>query len=190
MDKLQVINHALMKCGLPLAAVLGDCDWNALTAFQTVEEKLLRGFSWNFAQRLCQLEEVEERVVGYRHVYRLPGDYVRRVDCRTSWDIRAPVLQGKVMGRFFFCQGSPCVMRYVAKVPVEQWPADFGLAMASGIACEIASLSAEKAQLVATLMQWHMAELASAQANDASENSERIPLDHTYLNVREQAARE
>ena len=41
-DKLEVINNALMKIGLPLAASLEDCDWNAATVYDLVVEQILR----------------------------------------------------------------------------------------------------------------------------------------------------
>ncbi len=48
-NKLEVINNALMKIGLPLAASLEDCDWNAATVYDLVVEQILRSFNWGFA---------------------------------------------------------------------------------------------------------------------------------------------
>ena len=49
MTKLEIVNNALMKCGLPLAASLDDCDWNVQAIFEGVAGEVLRCHPWNFA---------------------------------------------------------------------------------------------------------------------------------------------
>lgn len=190
MDKLAIINHALMACGLPLSASLADCDWNASIAYPLIHGKMMTGYNWNFATRLKQLEEVENEVsFGYTHCYRLPRDFMRLIDCRRVFDLRAPAVQGRVMQRFYCSNSRPCNMRYIARVPEELWPDDFCLALSSGIAAHIAGLSAEKLGLVPTLTQLYQKNLLEAQAADASQCTERMPMDMTLWNVRQQAGR-
>lgn len=190
MDKLSIINHALMTCGLPLSATLADCDWNATLAYPLIYGKMMTGYNWNFATRLKQLKEADNEInFGYTHVYQLPDDFLRLIDCRRVFDLRAPALQGRLMQGFYCCNARPCNMRYIANVPESLWPDDFCLALASGIAAHIAGLSAEKLSLVPTLLQLYQKNLAEAQAADASQSTERMPMDMTLWNARQMAGR-
>lgn len=68
--RLEVINNALMKIGLPLAATLADCDWNASTVYDLVVEQCLRSFNWGFAGRFATLaENTQMPAHGYEHSY-------------------------------------------------------------------------------------------------------------------------
>lgn len=186
MDKLKVINMALMKTGLPLAASLSDCDWNASLIFDVTAEELLRGYAWNFATRLATLPEADEPPpFGFARAFILPDDCAAVIDVRSSHDLRAPRSRFTRNGSQLFTQEAPCNIRYVsASVPPEQWPPDFARACASRIAAEIASLSAEKASLAPQLIALHAKELADAQAADARESGERIPLDMSFMTAR------
>lgn len=186
MDALYLINKALLKVGLPLAATLDDCDWNARYVLENVAENQLRGFAWGFAQRFVMPERLElEPTFGFNYAYMQPDDCIRVIDCRASRDLRSPKSRFAIQGRKIFTQASPLYLRYVTKdVPIEDWPPDFADAAAARIAVEIAALSAEKSGLVQGLIQiWQLA-LTQAQLADARENMERVPMESSIFNAR------
>ena len=94
MDKLSVINAALMKCGLPLAASLQDADWGASSRFDSVTEQLLRAHAWNFATAYATPGQSGTPAHGYLYSYPVPADCVRVLDVRAAEDVRAPQAVG------------------------------------------------------------------------------------------------
>ncbi|MCM1237029.1 MAG: hypothetical protein NC489_43695 [Ruminococcus flavefaciens] len=187
MDKLGVINLALLKTALPLAAALGDCDWNAGYIFDHVAEQSLRAHAWGFAQKFVILEPASVKPAhGYAHAYVLPADCVKMIDVHCSSDLRSPDARFQAVGRSVYTHVDPCYARYVYReLNPENWPADFCDAVACQIAYEIAALSAEKAGMVPQLMQMWQLSLARAMANDAREETERVPLDESLYASRQ-----
>lgn len=180
MDRLLVINKALMKAGLPLAASLNDVDWNAQLVFESCVDEALRGFAWGFAQRFEVLGMSGAPAHGYRYGYGLPGDCLRVIDVHCMHDLRSPRARYVVSGRNLYCNVSPCNLRYVARnYEPEEWPVDFADAVACRIAMEIASLSTQTMKLLPSMMQLYQAALAQAQATDGRETQERVPLDES-----------
>lgn len=179
MEKLDVINRALMKCGLPLAASLNDCDWNASVSFDDCSREVLRSYCWGFAQRFVALAPTGKPVHGFEHSYKMPDDCLRIVDARGCFDLRSPrVRHVRVVGREIYTQMSPCYLRYICdSVAPEEWPPDFADAVACRVACETAPLSTQTMALTPQLMQLYQVSLATAQATDARENAERVPRD-------------
>ena len=90
MDRLSVINAALMKCGLPLAAALNDTDWGAAERFDAATEQLLRAHAWNFATRYATLSKQGTPEHGYTQAYQVPADCLRVLDVRPGEDARSP----------------------------------------------------------------------------------------------------
>ena len=185
MDKLSVINAALMKCGLPLAASLQDADWGASERFEDVVEQLLRAHAWNFATRYATLAKQGLPEHGYTNAYELPSDCLRVLDVRPGQDLRSPQARFSVVGERLYSHASPCNARYVARVsdPAD-WPADFGDAVATRLAAEIAPLSAQSFGLGASLLQLAQLAFQQAQATDAAEQRERLPMDSPYVTAR------
>lgn len=179
MDKLSIINMALMKCALPLAANLDDCDYNASLIYDNVAEQNLRLHPWGFAQKFARLEpSVSAPVFGYKKSYLKPADCVRLIDVRQDDDLRAPKARFSSQGALVYTNASPCYARYVwLMLDPQYWMPDFADAVACQIACEIAGLSAEKLALVPQLYQLHAASISRAMTNDAREETERVPLD-------------
>jgi len=181
-DKLAVINAALMKVGLPLAASLNDCDWNASTIFDAVAEQALRSFPWGFATRFAALAPAREPSFGFRYAYTMPDDCLRVIDVRCADDLRAPKARFVISARQVYANVSPCNCRYVTRdLDPANWPTDFADAVASRVAAEIASLSAQTMSMTPNLIQLYQLALAQAQAIDATETTERVPLDESIL---------
>lgn len=185
MDKLSVINAALMKCGLPLAAALNDADWGAAERFDNVAEQVLRSHNWNFATRHATLIRQGTPEHGYTQAYQLPAECLRVLDVRPAEDMRGPQARFSVVGERLYCNISPCNARYVARVldPAD-WPADVADAVATRLAAEIAPLSAQSFGLGASLLQLAQLAFQQAQANDAAEQRERLPAGSPYAAVR------
>ncbi len=190
MDKLGVINAALMKVGLPLAASVEDADFNAATVYSTVVKQALRSFPWAFATKYAVLAVNSQKTPahGFTYAYTLPADCLRVVDVRASSELRAP------KGRFVHTDGvvyaniSPCNARYVSDATVDTpgaWPDDFADAVACRIAAEIANLSAQTASMTPGLLQFAQLSLAQAQAVDSTETTERVPMDESIIAARE-----
>lgn len=179
MDKLQIINRALWKCGLPPAAALNDGDWEAGVDFDAAAAEVLRSHAWGFAQNIVALNQAATPGVGFDHAYILPSDCARVIDCRVCADWRSPRAQDvRVIGNKIHCKISPCYLRYVTNsVPPENWPADFCDAVASRIAANIAPLHTQTAGRWPALEQAYLRAFSTARANDAAENNERVPLD-------------
>lgn len=178
MDKLTIINKALLKTGLPLAAALNDCDWNAAMIFDSATHECLRSYPWGFAQEFAALGKGDAPAHGFEYSYPLPADCVRVIDLHCQFDLRSPRARKTVVGRKIFANVSPCYLRYVSsRTPVSTWPADFCDAVACRIAMEIAPLSAQTVALTPQLAQLYQLALATAQASDARETTERVPLD-------------
>lgn len=186
-DKLSVINAALMKVGLPLAADLNDCDWNASVVFDAVAKQTLRSFPWGFATKFQVLAQgTPDPAFGFTHAYRMPTDCLRVVDVRCATDLRSPRARFVVSGRLVYANITPCNCRYVATdLDPANWPTDFADAVAARIAAEIANLSAQTMSMTPGLIQLYQLSLAQAQAIDATETTERVPLDESILRGRE-----
>ena len=185
MDKLSVINAALMKCGLPLAAALNDADWGASSRFDSVTEQLLRAHAWNFATRHATLTKQGTPEHGYTQSYQLPEDCLRVLDVRPGEDARSPQARFSVVGKKLYSHASPCNARYVARVlDPAVWPADFADAVATRLAAEIAPLSAQSFGLGASLLQLAQLAFQQAQASDAAEHRDLLPSGSPYIDVR------
>lgn len=187
MNKLDLINSALLKCGLPLAASLADCDWNAALVFEQSAETTLRTFGWGFAMKYASLAMDETPpAFGYQYSYALPSDCARIIDVHNCHDLRAPSCEFKPQAnRRIVTNANPCNIRYVWRdYDPEDWPPDFADAVAALIAAKIAGLSAQKMALVPQLMQLYNVALAMAQAADAKENMERMPREDFLQNAR------
>lgn len=185
--KLDVINAALMKVGLPLAADLNDCDWNASLIFDSVTEQALRSFAWGFASRYEVLKEAAQvPAFGFHRAYLMPADCLRVIDVRCGTDLRSPKARFSISGKLVYANVSPCNCRYVGReMNPANWPNDFADAVAARIAAEIANLSAQTMSMTPNLIQLHQLSLAQAQAADATETTERVPLDESILAARE-----
>lgn len=181
MDQLLIINKALMKVGLPLAAALNDCDWNAQTVYESAVEEVLRTHNWGFAQEFVILDSTLPPAHGYDRGYALPMDCVRVIDVHCAHDLRSPRARYRVCGtRRLYSNARPANIRYVArKLDPAEWPCDFGDAVACKIALEISTLSAQTMSLAPRLFEMYQAALATAQASDARENRDRVPLDES-----------
>ena len=177
-DRLSVINAALMKVGLPLAADVNDCDWNASTIYEAVAE---------FATRFAVLtRSAAEPAFGFRYAYAMPSGCLRVVDVRCGEDLRSPKARFVVSGKLVYANVSPCNARYVAReLDPADWPTDFADAVAARIAAEIANLSAQTMSMTPGLIQLYQLSLAQAQSIDATETTERVPLDESILRTRE-----
>lgn len=185
MDKLSVINAALMKCGLPLAASLQDVDWGAASRFEDVAEQLLRAHGWNFAMAHVTAGRVADPAHGYAYAYELPADCVRVLEVRPGEDVRSPQARFSVTGGRIYTNATPCNLRYVRRVlEPEAWPVDFADAVAARLAAEIAPLAAQSFGLGASLLQLAQLAFRQAQAADAAERRERLPLESSYIEVR------
>lgn len=184
--KLSVINAALMKVGLPLAADLNDCDWNASSIHDAVAEQALRSFPWGFATRFAVLaRSAQSPAFGFQHAYSLPVDCLRVVDVRCGEDLRSPRARFVISGRLVYANVTPCNCRYVARdLNPSNWPTDFADAVAARLAAEIANLSAQTMSMTPQLIQLYQLSLAQAQAIDATETTERVPLDESILAAR------
>lgn len=185
-NKLEVINNALMKIGLPLAASLDDCDWNASSVYDLVVEQVLRSFNWGFAGRFATLtQSAQAPAHGYKYSYAMPTDCLRVIDIHCGFELRAPKSPFVVSGRNILTNAQPCNARYVSMVnDPTQWPPDFTDAVSCRIAFEIASLSAQTMSMTAGLLQLYQLSLSTAQAADAAETNERVPLDESVLLAR------
>lgn len=186
MDKLTIINRALMRCGLKLAASLNDCDYNAHIIYEDVKRECLRSFAWGFAMRFSVFGRAEaDPAFGYSYAYRMPEDCCRVVDVRASQDIRAPRAEYTTAGKLVYTNASPCNARYVSfDIDPDDWPLDFASAVSSRIAWEIAALSAESMNLVAPLMQQFAAAMQLAQINDSREQTARASTSRFSVDVR------
>lgn len=108
MTLLDVINAALLKVGLPLAATLEDCDWNARFVFDNVVNRLLRGYAWGFAQKLAVLNPMpNDPCFAYKYRYQLPDDNLRVVDVHNCQNLRSPKATYMMEGKFLLTNVSP-----------------------------------------------------------------------------------
>lgn len=186
-DKLGVINLALLKTALPLATSLDECDWNASYIFDIMAEQVLRAHSWGFAQRFAQFARASTAPsFGYANSYVMPADCLKVLSVWAVSDVRAPKSEFRTSGRNVFTHAAPCNAAYVARdLEPENWPPDFTDAVATRIAMEIAGLSAEKMALVPQLMQLYQYSLAQAQASDSREERARVPYNDIFTGARE-----
>lgn len=181
MDQLTIINKALLKCGLPLAAAINDCDWNAALIFESASHEVFRNYAWNFATRYVTLGQQGAPAFGFEYNFQLPADCAKVIDVHCLHDLRSPQARYAVQGKKLLTNVCPCHLRYVSHdISVGDWPPDFADAVAWRIALEIAPLSAQTMAMTPQLMQGYNLALANAQAVDARECMERVPL---YWNI-------
>lgn len=69
MTKLDVINNALLKAGLPLAAIQGDEDWNALFVFDKVVGEIMRGYALGLCPKICRPECGRRRAGAWLQIF-------------------------------------------------------------------------------------------------------------------------
>lgn len=190
MTKLDVINNALLKAGLPLAAIQGDEDWNALFVFDKVVGEIMRGYAWGFAQKYVALNvDAAAPAHGFKYSYSLPDDCIRMIDVHCQTDLRSPKARYAVAGRKIFSNANPCYARYVSNDAAKEsainlWPMDFTDAVAFRIALEIIALSGENMAAVPQLTQQYQISLGTAQLNDARESMERVPMEGSIYAAR------
>lgn len=185
MDQLGIINKALLKCGLPMAAALNDCDWNAAFVFESASHECLRSFAWNFATDFQALKQQGQPSFGFTKAYALPEDCVRVIDVHCAHDLRSPKARYAIRGRSLYAQITPCYLRYITNsIPCEDWPPDFVDVVAARIATEIAPLSAQTMSMTPMLVNLYEVRMKEAQAVDAREGAERVPLDQNILLAR------
>lgn len=185
--KLEIINMALAKTGLPLAATLNDADWNASTFFKPVAQAAIRSFPWGFATQYQKLVATGSAPAhGFVYSYSMPTNCLRVLDVRAADDLRAPKARFAISGKLIYANVSPCHVRYIKDLSdsPEQWPEDFADAVACKLAAEIANLSAQTATMTPGLLQMYELSLAQAQAIDSTETNERVPLDESILATR------
>ena len=188
MNRLTIINRALMKAGLPLAASLSDCDWNANIIFEDVVDELLRGHPWGFAQ----VFEVFSQSAGvpphgFNYSYKMPDDFMRAVDVRAEHDLRSPKARFVMAGTVLYCNVNPANVRYVKRVwEPDLWTPDFANAVEARLAAEIVALSGESMGLVPQLTQLAQIALDQARLTDARETTERVGLPESIYNARKQ----
>lgn len=182
--KLEIINNALLKVGLPLAASLNDADWNATVVYETVAKQALRSFAWGFATTYAKLTASSTAPAhGFEYSYTMPSSCLRVLDVRADNDLRAPKARFSISGKLIYANVSPCHVRYIKDVsgsPAD-WPDDFSDAVSCKIAAEIANLSAQTVSMTPGLLQMYQLSLAQAQAIDSTETNERVPLDESIL---------
>lgn len=184
--RLEIINNALMKVGLPLAAAEREEDWNATVVFETIAKQALRSFPWSFATKFAVLtKNTNAPAHGFNFSYSLPTDCLRVVDVRQHNDLRAPKGRFVVSGKLLYANVDPCNIRYVmSELNPTNWPDDFCDAVSCKIAAEIANLSAQTATMTPGLLQMYQLSLAQAQSIDSTETNERVPLDESILMAR------
>lgn len=187
-SQLEVINMALLKVPLPIAASLNDANWNAVENFEQVTKEVLRSYPWGFATKFEVLRRSGTPPFGFTYAYDLPDDYVRVVDVRIVQDLRGPKARYVVSsdGRLF-TNANPCNCRYVytALDPEDDyWTPDFTEAVACLLAARIASLAAQDSSLYAKLIIFYNDALLRAQQADATETTERVPYDESILTAR------
>lgn len=191
MTKLDILNRAMLKCGLPLAASLDDSDYNAVMVYDTCVEEALRAHPWSFARGYAMLTQVNTAGQhGNRYTYQLPEDYLRMIDCRQDSDQRSPRARDvERSGDYLLCNINPCFLRYTKKVTdVSKWPADIAEAVSALIAVKIAGLSTERMELVPQLLQFYNLQLSLAQAADARELRQSVPDQSQFVTAREMAS--
>lgn len=185
MDRLEVINEALLKAGLPLAADLSDCDWNAQAIYEAVVTRLLRAHAWSFAMRLATLNQTTAPTFGFKYAYHLPDDCLKVIDVHCFNDLRSPKARYIVQGKRLLCNVMPCNCRYVGtELEPETWNNDFAEAVSCKIAMEIVALSGQNMGIIPQLAQLYNLALANAEAADARECTERVPIDQSLIVAR------
>lgn len=188
MNKLDIINNAMLKCGLPLSPSLADCDPNALLVYDACVEEALTAHHWSFARAWKTLGETANPApTGKRYAYILPDDYLALVSVSPFADSRMPqAMEVERAGRLLYCNISPCNLAYTARVTDPGlWPASFAEVVSALIATKIAALSAEKMSMVPQLLQFYQLQLSLAQAADSRESRTRIPQTSPFLETRD-----
>lgn len=186
MQKLDIINMALLKCGLPLASSIDDCDWNAAFVYNNCLNEVLRSHAWSFALTYAKLsQEAAAPLFGKRYAYKLPSDCLKVLDIRNNWSTGAPRAEFIKAGEIIYTNASPCNLRYIRNCEdPNAWPPDFANSVAGRIAYEIAGLSAEKMGLIPQLMQTYIAGLQMAITADSQETFVRMPRSNNLLDAR------
>lgn len=198
MTRLEVINMALGKCGLPWAASMADANWHAVNLFDQVARQSLRMHAWSFALRyemLVPFAAPPAAGSGWSRAYHMPEKCLRLLDIRTHQDSRAPLARFSVVEArgTVYTNANPANARYVYDMiepdqndghsvnGVHGWTADFADAMATALAGEIAPLAAQSFGLGSALKQMAAQLFQVAIANDADEEQRRVPLEPHIL---------
>ncbi len=183
---LPIINGALFKIGLPPAETLEDASWGGLTRFESVAKQVFRTFPWGFAQKYAVLETNSNLPsFGWNYAYTFPTDYIRLIDIHTNKDLRSFKCRYCISNGVILANVNPCYARYVAYIDdAANWPYDFADAVSALLAATIAPLAAQTQAMTPSLIQLYQLSLTQAQNSDATETTERVPLDEDIYMAR------
>ena len=137
---LPIINGALLKIGLPMAAALDDATWGAIDRFENVAKQVFRSFVWGFATKYASLtanSQANQPVHGWTYAYTIPEDCQRIIDIHNTKDLRQPKSRFCICNNMLLTNATPCYARYVGYIAdCALWPADFADAVSALLAAQ------------------------------------------------------
>ncbi len=186
-NKLPVINGALYKIGLPPAQHIGDVTWGGIELFEGVAKRVFRTFPWGFAQKYVNLDVSPSMkpAFGWEYGHSLPTGYLRVIDVHTVSDLRSHKCRYCIANGGLYTNVDPCYLRYVSYIEdASKWPVDFADAVSSLLAATLAPLNAQTQAMTPSLIQLYHLSLQQAQNSDATETTERVPMDEDIYMAR------
>jgi len=184
---LPVINGALYKIGLPPSQDINDVTWGGVERFESTAKQVFRTFPWGFAQKYVDLavSPSMKPAFGWEYGHSFPADYLRVIDVHTNMDLRSHKCRYCIANGGIYTNVDPCYLRYVAYIAdTEKWPLDFADAVSALLAAHLAPLNAQTQAMTPSLIQLYQLSLTQAQNSDATETTERVPLDEDIYMAR------
>lgn len=170
---VQIANLALRRLGADRIASLGEDSENARAindVHETVRDAVLRLHPWNCALARASLAaDAAAPTWGYAYQYTLPADPY----CLRVWRLADSAAAYKIEGRKLLTDaGAPLKLLYIARVTApELFDAGLVVAMAAGLAAEIAFRLTNSRTAEEAMHKWFEQTLARARSADAQEGT-------------------
>ena len=175
---IAVINQSLIKIGGQVITALTDGTTESKVA-SILYEDYVRGqiglVRWNWGKTQFSLNQTAETPLeGWEYAYNIPSDLLilHRVTVGDN-DILFERFKDKIFTNEDN-ESDDVVAHYTYRVPEIDWPADFTLAVITGLAADFALSLARDAELSASIEQKATILFAQARRNDAQGQTAKV----------------
>lgn len=186
LSAIALCSRALLMIGAASLSSFDDGTAEAEVAanlFPSLRDALLSSHPWNFATRTAWLARLAEApAADFEAAFALPDDCLRALSAGLGPASRGLVY--RVAGRALHCDGDVVVLRYLARVGEESFPAFFDQALIARLAAEFCLPLTESTSRAEFLIRLADEEARRARLIDAQEHTAEALGDFPLVDVR------
>lgn len=186
LSAIALCSRALLMIGATSLSSFDDGTAEAEVAanlYPSLRDALLSSHPWNFATRTAWLARLADPpAADFAEAFALPDDCLRALSAGIGPSSRGMVY--RVAGRALHCDGAEVLLRYLARVGEESFPAFFDQALIARLAAEFCLPLTESTSRAEFLVRQAAEELRRARLVDAQEHSPEAVADFPLVDVR------